>query len=459
MRKFVFLWFLAFGLVGVIGAVWVGRSIRFAVWNSYESDLVRYTAQTAASTLTSGGIPALEGIEREIDPEGRLRVFVYDAGMRSLSGGPGPEPVRAFASSLRPQEHTRFEIVRRGVLAGSMIETPDRRFCRVIVFFPQIRVANIPVFWWGWIGRIAAIAAAAGLLCSWLAWRLSTPLLRLRHAARRFASGDLKVRANESTFPATPPEYRELARDFDDMAGRIETLVDSQRQLLRDVSHELRTPLTRLNLAVNNARHVSGTLLGESLDRIDQESERLNALIDRIIRLSRVEASAEPPRQEVIELGDFIESIVSDADFEAAARHRRVSMVHAEMCRLTGDRELLREAIENIVRNSIRYTPENTAVTVDAYRYAPAEYRIAVRDCGPGVPPEHMESIFEPFFRASQDSPGFGIGLAIVKRAISLHHGTVTARNLPEGGLEVTIALPVTGADKSLQSGDKPGRP
>jgi two-component system sensor histidine kinase CpxA len=260
--------------------------------------------------------------------------------------------------------------------------------------------------------------------------------------------GDLGARAEASTFPSALPEYKELARDFDEMAGRIETLVDSQRRLLRDVSHELRSPLTRLSLAVNNARHASAAAVVESLDRIDQESERLNALIESIMRLSRFEALGERPRRDIIEFADFIESIVSDADFEASGRNRRVAIVRAETCRLTGDRELLREAIENIVRNAIRYTPEGTTVTVDAWRDGSEEYCVAVRDFGPGVPGEHLEAIFEPFYRAPQSldqgAPGFGIGLAIAHRAISLHDGTITARNLVPSGFEIVIHLPVS---------------
>jgi two-component system sensor histidine kinase CpxA len=113
---------------------------------------------------------------------------------------------------------------------------------------------------------------------------------------------------------------------------------------------------------------------------------------------------------------------------------------------VVGDRELLREAIENILRNAIRFTPEGTAVTVDACREGLSAYRIVIRDCGPGVPVEHLEAIFEPFYRAPQhpESPGFGIGLAIAKRAIGLHHGTITARNVVEGGFELVMQLPVS---------------
>jgi signal transduction histidine kinase len=186
--------------------------------------------------------------------------------------------------------------------------------------------------------------------------------------------------------------------------------------------------------------------------------ERSWSGIERILRLSRFEAFAELPQRETIELADFIESIVSDADFEATARRRRVSIARAEICRVAGDRELLREAVENIVRNGIRYTPEGTVVTVDAHRAGPAEYQIGIRDCGPGVAREHLEAIFEPFYRAPQqpDSAGFGIGLAIAKRAVCLHQGTVTAHNVTEGGFEVAIHLPVLLQENSLTCGSGP---
>lgn len=450
MRRFIFLWFLAsvavVSLISTLGAIWSRRPIMLAAWSYYGSDLVHYTAQLAGRALDSGGIPALEAAEKRIDPDGDLRFFVFDSGLREISGGAGPGAVRALASRLRPGDNARFEMFAGGLIGGSVAGARDGSAYRVIVWFPSRRVPNVPVNAWGWAGRLGAIVLVAGLLCSWLAWRLSWPLARLREAARRFAAGDLKARAGAADLPSYLPEYRELAGDFDEMAGRIESLVDSQRQLLRDVSHELRTPLTRLNLAVNNARHAPASAVEVSLDRIEQESERLNSLIERVIRLSRFEAFAEPPKRETIEFGDFIESIVSDADFEATARRRRVSIGHAETCRLAGDRELLREAIENLVRNAIRYTPEDTAVTVDAWRPSAAEYRIAIRDCGPGVPQEHLAAIFEPFYRAPQpagaDSPGFGVGLAIARRAVSLHHGSITARNLAEGGFEVTVHLP-----------------
>ncbi len=455
MRRFIFFWFLAVGLISLIGAAWIGRSMKLTATGFYESDgvndaaetVVHDTAEAVAHALNSGGVPALRDLERGIDPKRKPRAFVFDPDLHQVSGVPASQSVQALADSLRPQENAQVETSGGELLAGRIVAGDDGRAYRVIVRFPARKAAKMSAQAWGWSGRIAAVVGAAGLLCIWLAWRLSAPLGRLSQATSTFASGDLTARAGAATFPSQPPEYKKLAQNFDDMAGRIETLVDSQRQLLRDVSHELRTPLTRLALAVNNARHAPASAVAASLDRIDQESERLNALIDRIIRLSRCEAVAEPPQRDMIECADFVESLASDADFEATARLRRVSLLRAEACRLVGDRELLREAIENIIRNAIRYTPERTAVTVDAHREGSSDYQIVIRDCGPGVPIEHLEAIFEPFYRAPQpidaDSPGFGIGLAIAQRAIGLHQGTITAANLVEGGFEIAIRLPV----------------
>jgi two-component system, OmpR family, sensor histidine kinase CpxA len=447
MRKFIFICFLAFGLISTIGGVWIGHSIRLAAGSFSDSDFVHETGERLVRALDIGGLPALEDAESRMDPKGKLRFLVLDSNLREVSGRQVADEIRAFAGRLQAPGDTQIEKLAGGLHTGSIVAADDGRAYRVIVRLPKGSTAGMPTQKiWAWSGRIAVMVAVAGLFCLWVAWRLSAPLLHLRRVARRFATGDLKTRAGASMSSNSLAEYKDLAGDFDEMAERIEALINSQRQLLRDVSHELRTPLTRLNLAINNTRHAPASEIGGSLDRIDQESERLNALIDRILRLSRLETFAEPPHHDIIELADFIESIVSDADFEAAARKRHVSIAGAEMCRLTGDRELLREAIENIVRNAIRYTPEGTAVTVDAGRLNVSEYRIIVRDCGPGVSAEHFEAIFEPFYRAPQrpDSPGFGVGLAIAKRAVALHQGTITAHNVA-GGFEIAVHLPITG--------------
>lgn len=454
MRNFIFVWFavsaLLMGLVSLVTVVWTGPYFRMATWSYYGSDLVEYGAQSAVSALETGGVSALDAFEKRALRDDRIHGYVFDGQFNEVRGDVASSRVRSLARELREGDPIRFEPDGGGVLAGSLVRGRDGGVYRIVVSFVSRRGPVIPMHAGGWVARVSAVLASAALLCSWLAWRLSTPLGRLRHATRKFAAGDLAVRAGAASFPAHPPEYGALARDFDEMAQRIEILVNSQRQLLRDVSHELRTPLTRLGLAVNNARRAEGGYLAQSLDRIDQESDRLNALIDRIIRLSRLEFLEGTPRTDLIEMADFVDSIVSDANFEAEALNRKVTTLRCETCRLRGDRELLREALENVIRNGIRYTPDQTTVSVEAYLVSGAHYNVVVRDRGPGVSADHLAAIFDPFHRAPQradiDTGGFGLGLAIAKRAVELHHGVIRGRNCSEGGFEIEIELPLAAA-------------
>ena len=450
MRNFIFFWFLAsvllLALVGLAGVILTGPSVAMATWTYYGSDVVGYGAQNAVTAFETGGVPALKTFQKEALRDGRARGYLFDSALNEVEGQPASPRIREFASGLREGEAVRFDPDGLGLLAGVAVRGSGAKVYRVVISFVSRRAFSTPLNGIGWAARIGLILAAASLLCSWLALRLANPLSRLQQATRKFASGELSARVGANSFPRSPPEYGELARDFDDMANRIETLVNSQRQLLRDVSHELRTPLTRLGLAVNIARGAEGTTAAQALNRIDRESDRLNALIDRVIRLSRLETLSESPKSELIELSDFVDSLVSDANFEAEAHGRKVIMVRCQECHMHGDRELLREALENVIRNAIRYTPSATNVSVDAWRSGNSNYTIVVRDQGPGVPEAHLAGIFDPFHRAPQraeyDPGGFGLGLAIAKRAVQLHNGAITARNC-DSGLEVQINLPL----------------
>jgi hypothetical protein len=217
MRRFIFLWFLAVGLISLIGAAWIGRSMKLTATGFYESDgvndaaetVVHDTAEAVAHTLNSGGVPALRDLDRGIDPKRKLRVFVFDPDLHQVSGVPAPQSVQALADSLRPQENAQVETSGGELLAGRIVAADDGRAYRVIVRFPARKAAKLPAAQaWGWSGRIAAVVAAAGLLCIWLAWRLAAPLARLSEATSTFASGDLTARAGATTFPSQPPEYK-----------------------------------------------------------------------------------------------------------------------------------------------------------------------------------------------------------------------------------------------------------
>jgi two-component system sensor histidine kinase CpxA len=292
------------------------------------------------------------------------------------------------------------------------------------------------------------ILITAGGVCYWLARYISRPICKLGAAARRLAYGDLKVRVG-AVLGHRRDEISDLGQDFDLMAERIESLMTSQKRLLRDISHEFRSPLTRLTLALEIARQRGGQDSINALARIELEAERLNALIGSLLTLARLESGAEEVDRVPVNMGELIEELVTDAVFEARGHNCSVRMVSTESCFVLGTGELLRSAVENVVRNAICYTDENTEVTVALRCRAQGnDLRavIEVRDHGPGVPEELLANLFYPFYRVGdardRKQGGTGLGLAITERAARLHGGEVKAANAVGGGLIVTIDLP-----------------
>jgi len=298
--------------------------------------------------------------------------------------------------------------------------------------------------------RLAALTVVVGLFCFVLARHLSAPFAALRTATQRLAAGDLSARVGPEV-ARRRDEIGGLARDFDAMAQRLEQLVGAQRGLLRDVSHELRSPLARLEVALELARQRGGEPAAEALDRIGRESRRLDELVGQLLSLARLESGAVEPEVAQVDIGRLLGDVVADARFEAEGNGRSVALFVEQPAVVRGAAELIRSALENVVRNAVVHAPPATEVAV-ALTVAPASgcgkaAVIEVRDRGPGVPDEELDRLFEPFHRVSEarerSSGGVGLGLAITRRAVEWHGGTVTARNHPDGGLEVTIRLPV----------------
>jgi two-component system sensor histidine kinase CpxA len=250
------------------------------------------------------------------------------------------------------------------------------------------------------------------------------------------------------------------------MAERIEVLVDSQSRLLKDVSHELRSPLARLSVALGLARQrVTPEVAPElesSLNRIELEADRLNQLIQRLLTISRLESGTDGLRRTRLSLRELVEQVAHDAEYETPGRGCRVTAITdtsdtdtdeigPDEFLVDGDPDLLRSAVENVVRNATRYTTEGTTVEVRLEREPAAngdgeEVIVRVLDCGPGVPDQALPKIFEPFYRLddarNRQTGGAGLGLSIADRAIRLHGGQLRASNRKEGGLQVEIRIP-----------------
>jgi len=293
---------------------------------------------------------------------------------------------------------------------------------------------------------IGAAVLASLLFAALLAWYFARPIRALRQAFDAAASGDLAPR-----FPAKPraggDELTTLGRDFDRMTARLRALLDGQKNLLHDVSHELRSPLARLQAAIGLA-HQQPDKAAASMERIERESVRMDKLVGELLTLSRLEAGAfDAPKQE-FSIGELLDEILHDAQFEAASNGREVSYTGNADAQFTGQPELLARAIENVVRNAIKHSPPGGKVEVESTCDA-RFIRIRVMDSGPGVAQEDLGKIFQPFYRGistEKDVDGHGLGLAIAQQVVQQHEGRIAAANRAGGGLCVELSLPLAGA-------------
>jgi len=285
------------------------------------------------------------------------------------------------------------------------------------------------------------IAAILGSLVAsaLLAWYFAKPVRHLRWAFGAVADGRFDTRV-QPLMGGRRDEIADLGRDFDQMTQKLRQSIESQRRLLHDVSHELRSPLARLQAAVGLARQDPARALA-TLDRVERETARLDLLVGELLTIARLEAGAGArTRFDVLEL---VAGIADDARFEAQANGRDLTMVADGEFVIEGSAEALHRAFENVLRNAVRFTGLGTAVEVAAERRAADRLRLSICDHGPGVLPSELEAIFEPFHRGAGASPdGFGLGLAIARRAIVAHGGSIHAENRPQGGLCIEIELP-----------------
>jgi two-component system sensor histidine kinase CpxA len=284
------------------------------------------------------------------------------------------------------------------------------------------------------------LLVSSGVLAYWLLG----PLLKLQRVARSFGQGDMTARV-ENKLARRNDAVGKLAREFNEMAVRIETLLSSKERLMRDVSHELRTPLARIEVALTIADDKYGIESQKGyLCRIRTELHELDELIGQVLTLSRLEAASLI--KEEMNLQEWLGEIVDDVSFESQLKGISVSKSGRVPKTILGDPLQLRHAIENVLRNACFYAGGGGVIEVETQEKSGFAF-IYVRDNGPGVSDDKLEKIFHAFYRSSEargaNSGGFGVGLTISQRIIRAHKGQITARNREERGLEVCFQLPL----------------
>jgi two-component system OmpR family sensor kinase len=410
-----------------------------------ETDLVMggpamMLTEAAASTLRHGGVDALRALLQDTQRARGPALFVVDARGNEILGRAVPEGAleraRELAASAERPRGARLVAAPtgEGFLLFSVLQGEGRRFAG-----PMMRRPPEPPPQWLLfaIGGVASLAVAA-----LLAWYLARPIRSLRWAFRAAAEGRLETRVRP-LIKGRRDEIADLGDEFDQMAQQLQKLIGAQRRLLHDVSHELRSPLARLQAAIGLVRQ-DPAKLDQSLERIEREVGRLDALVGEVLTLARLEGGTSAAASEAFDLADLVAQVAEDARFEAEATARRVTLESVEHAPVRGRAELLHRAVENVVRNALKYTAENTAVSIDLSTEK-RDAVLVVSDHGPGIAPEDLARVFEPFYRGRGDTSaqGFGLGLAIAHAALAAHGGTIRAENAPAGGLRVTMRLPV----------------
>lgn len=442
----IYFWFWA-GMLLILGMVsiatmWHGHGIQLSDWRSIALSAIESSGNRMISLYQHGGVKAVQSEFAENQTE--VNRYYLFRGKQEITGRSTPTEVLKLVEKVQEDNQPVFLGSKDEKLIAVPIKNDEESFTVVVKNPPmtyRMSFRDLSGFAAFKLISIVIISAIASYI---LSNYITTPIWRIRSAAGRLASGDLKVRVRPIV-GRRQDELADLASDFDSMAERIEELLRNQKQLIADISHELRSPLARLSVALDLCRQEDGETNQQYLDRIELEIARLNELIGQLLSLSRLESGLSQLEKIPVDLAALVKEIGNDANFEAKIRGCEVKISTPDSVLIHAVPELLQRAVENVVRNAIRHTNHGTAVEIQLTDENESVV-LSVRDHGPGLSDESdLLNIFQPFFRVDQSrdrkSGGVGLGLAIAERAILIHGGTITATNATDGGLIVVITL------------------
>src|SRR6266851_668819 len=448
----IFSWFWVTALV-IIGILFVGRRVmdlRPTDSSSMYTSVASMVAAEAAHAYESSGPGEFTRFANSLAGGHKNQVFLLDEFNKDvLARAISKDALRLANQTGKDQLVTKYIPLFERIAAYKFVSRSGRPYTFVIYehslglnLTGALLSEGIPFL----LGLLFVVTA----LCFWLAYHIATPIHSIQSAARRVAQGDLSARVPHAV-SLRRDELAALAMDFDSMVERIETLIRTQRNLLTSVSHELRSPLARLNVSLALMRKHTPQEAFDICERMERDIARIDALIEQLLTLSRLEAGLSLGERENVNFTLLVQEVVADGNFEAQSLGKSVSLESSSPVVLeTADSLALRSACENIVRNAIHFTRPGTEVNVALGIDNAASSRhvfLTVRDQGPGVPKDALQNIFSPFFRINgpgRRREGSGLGLAIALEAIRLHHGSITASNLNPEGLEISVRLPAS---------------
>ena len=433
-KLFLTMWLSIVGFSAAIG--WLNDKLAREQWaeepaNTFSRGIIRIT-QRAQQALQMEGRKGLREELLNIPRMTRSHIYIVDDEQKEMLG----------------RDKALEQLVDRGTSMDT-VDFQDSEGKNYTIFTvnrtpPATLLAPGPQ---GTALRLVAAAAISALISYFLARSLVTPLEELRRASRKIAAGDLATRVSK-TMPGRQDEIGQLATDFDVMTSRLQAMQQANRRLLQDVSHELRSPLARLSVALEIARKKGAGGIESELDRIALEGERLESLVNDVLGMLRESSETAARLDDDLDLTILLNDLVEIVNYEVPEGKPGISWQAPESCVFRGDRELVWRAVENLLRNALRFTDPDRGVQLSLQvNKRKSSARITVRDYGCGVPEAELEKIFEPFYRVQQSrergTGGHGLGLSIAANAVQRHGGSIRAVNADGGGLLVTISLPL----------------
>ncbi len=450
MRKLYWKIFLSFWLATILIIVttaWVTSEIaRKSTVPAQEHAFMDSYANAAVVTFEAGKQTALKKWLARTGISKQMNLFLLTSKGEIIGTQETPAIVRKTSEDLVQGKLDEGIFKSGSLIVSHEILSTTGMFYRLAAVTEKPLSHSLQIQWAGLTARLLIAIFISGLICYLLSIYLTQPLRSLRVAAKLLATGKLNTRVG-SFAGHHKDEIAELSCEFDSMAEQLEALINSKQRLLQDISHELRSPLARLHIAIELGRKKSNHLADSEFNRMEMECLRLNALIGEALEFARLDKSTNSLSKVMVNMPTLLESVINDANYEFSKSTPRAIVGKMEPCQLVLDERLIHRAIENILRNALRYSPSDKIVLISLYKVLPKHsIYIDIEDNGPGVPDGQLTKIFNPFYRVDtareKKTGGYGLGLAIAKQAIKLHDGDIQAMNRNNGGLLVRIVLP-----------------
>lgn len=451
----IFLWFcltIVITLIAVLVAVSLtGSQVLGRRWMSVTQDLY---ARSAVDFYSAGGTPQLSRYLDALAANSSIRGQLVDGSGHDVTGAPLDSDTSVVFAQTRQTNLSCFRLGRIWTAASPVRDGNSRPYIFLMAVHPMRGFLG-RTFAETMLPRFALGILFVALFCLMLARHITYPIRILEDAATQLASGSLNVRASPRIAPRRD-ELARLAHAFDRMAERLQHLILAQQELLGHISHELRSPLARMGVSLELLRRAETEPPADpvEIERMQLDLDRLNQMIGEILHLTRVELTRmdqvetdQTAAHSLVDLAALLTGVADDARFESSGTGKRILFECDANCLVAGDESLLRSCFENIVRNALIYTPDNTAIRIHLASASDSTAVILIQDDGPGVPASALPHLFDLFYRvgsARQAHPaGTGFGLAIAQRIVTLHYGVISARNLSPSGLELRIELPI----------------